>query len=434
MPRGGFGEASFELGDWRVEPARGVISPTIGGAETRLELKLMDLLLCFAGSPGRVLSKDEIVGAVWSGRVIGDDTLAAALSRLRRALGETPQSRYIETLPKRGYRLIATSQSVGRAADGSLSRDAADALARGHAAMASPLGLAQARLYFEAAAKAAPGSAAAHAGLAEALIAEQMAGGGEGLALAAKAEARAATQLDDNFAAGWSALGLALLLADRVFEPADEAMRRAVSLDPALPSIRRRRAFALTSVGRFVEAEREARKALSLDPVSLPAHADLLQLLIAARRYGPALSAARAALALSPSASEAWYARGWAHVFAGDEPAGVEALLKGLELWGVGPAALDGLRALHAGGGFAALCAAGADLFEAPGLLFRPKATDVAILRAAAGQADAAFAALETAARHDDPLLMLLPWLPHFDALRPDPRFERLLGRVRLVR
>ena len=81
----------FRFGAWRVDPARGVLTGD-GGEEARLEPRLMDLLLLFAGSGGRVLSKDQIVEAVWEGRAIGDDTLAAAISRLRRALGETPRA------------------------------------------------------------------------------------------------------------------------------------------------------------------------------------------------------------------------------------------------------------------------------------------------------------------------------------------------------
>lgn len=436
MPQGGFGERGFELGDWRVEPSRGAIAPLAGGRETRLEPRLMDLLLLFAGSDGRVLSKDEIVGGVWAGRAIGDDTLAAAMSRLRRALGDTPERRYIETLPKRGYRLLMAAQTGGveasaRAAEPS---EAAQLVAQGRAALANPLGLAQARLFFEAAVTATPAWAPAHAGLAEALVAEHLANGGEGVIAAAKAEARAAIALDASFAPAWAVLGLALLLGERRFEPADEALRRAIGLDPDLASARRHRAFALASLGRFAEAERECRKALALEPVSLAAHGALLQLLLAARRYWPAITAANAALSLAPGASEAWYAKGWAQVFSGETADGVEALLKGLELWGLGQREVASLRATYETSGFAALCAAGADLFESQRLMFRPKATDIAMLRAMAADPDRAFAGLETAAGRGDPVLLLLPWLPHFDPLRSDPRFERLASRVRLVR
>ena len=109
------GQQPFEFGGWRVDPARGALSAD--GREVRLEPKLMDLLVLFAGSGGRVLSKDEIVEAAWGGRAIGDDTLAAAVSRLRRALGETAERRYIETVPKRGYRaLIGEPASDARSA------------------------------------------------------------------------------------------------------------------------------------------------------------------------------------------------------------------------------------------------------------------------------------------------------------------------------
>jgi hypothetical protein len=67
-------------------------------------------------------------------------------------------------------------------------------------------------------------------------------------------------------------------------------------------------------------------------------------------------------------------------------------------------------------------------------VLFTPRLTDVAFLRAAAGQRDQAFAALETAAGQDDPFLVFLPYLPYCDPLHADPRWPRLLERVRLVR
>jgi hypothetical protein len=84
-----------------------------GGESVRLEPRLMDLLVLFAGSGGRVLGKDEIARATWGGRVIGDDTLAAAISRLRRALGESRERRYIETVPKRGYRALVEAPPGG---------------------------------------------------------------------------------------------------------------------------------------------------------------------------------------------------------------------------------------------------------------------------------------------------------------------------------
>jgi DNA-binding winged helix-turn-helix (wHTH) protein len=436
-------EQPFEFGDWRVEPARGVLAALDGGAETRVEPRLMDLLLLFAGSAGRVLGKDEIIEGVW-GRVVGDDTLAAAISRLRSALGETPDRRYIETLPKRGYRLVMAQDTPRNSARGQVDppSKAAALVAQGRAALVAPFGAAQAqaRLYFEAAVAEAPGWAPAHVGLAETLAAQHVMGqsvlgkgGGGGLA-AAKASAHAAVGLDANLAPAWAILGLTTLLADRDFAAADVALRRAIALDPDLPAARRHRAFAFAATGQFVEAERESRRAVALEPVSLAARGALLQVLLTARRYRPAIAAANEALALSPLSSEGWYAKGWALVLSGETTAGVDALLKGLELWGIDKAQIVALREGAASGGFAALCAAGADLFETQKVMFTPRLTDVAFLRAAAGQPDAAFAALEAAADLEDPYLVFLPWLPYCDPLHDDPRWPRLLEKVRLVR
>ncbi|HEY2176990.1 MAG TPA: winged helix-turn-helix domain-containing protein, partial [Caulobacteraceae bacterium] len=322
----------FRFGAWRVDPARGVLMADTG-EESRLEPRLMDLLVLFAGSGGRVLGKEEIIEAVWEGRAIGDDTLAAAVSRLRRALGETADRRYIETSPKRGYRAVPgdgapTALPVRSAAAGP--PEARALVAQGRRALASPLpsSLAQARLYFEAAVRAAPGYAPAHQGLADGLIAGRLAGGAPEPA-AAKAAAHAAVGLDETSAPAWSTLGMALLLADRDFAAADAALRRAAALDPALPTPHRHRAFAFATVGRFVEAEREARRAVELALASLEPRADLLQVLLMARRYRRAANEANAVLSLAPGSSEAWYARGWALALAGDDAEGLEALLKG---------------------------------------------------------------------------------------------------------
>ena len=74
----------------------------------------MDLLVFLATTAGRVVSKDELIAAVWDGRFISDTTLTRAVADLRRALGDNQRSpQYIETIPKRGYRLIAVVCAKG---------------------------------------------------------------------------------------------------------------------------------------------------------------------------------------------------------------------------------------------------------------------------------------------------------------------------------
>jgi DNA-binding winged helix-turn-helix (wHTH) protein len=427
------GQRPFDLGGWRVDPALGTLSRE--SQQTRLEPRLMDLLLLFAASPGRVIAKDEIASAVWGGRAIGDDTLAAAVSRLRSALGESKDKRFIETLPKRGYRLVATPDvGVAQATAGQDSE--VDALlSKGRAALSVPLpqSIAQARIYFEAAVAADPKSAPAHAALAETTLVQHQVGQGASFAAAAKASALAATALDPDFALGWSLLGMATLLADRDFASADLALHKALALDADLVAAHRARAFALTATGRFVEAEREARRAVELEPLSVTARIDLIQFLLTARRFTQVLNEAKKAFRLGSNLSEAWSGQGWAHAFLGNHRDAVDALLESIRLLGTDAPTLARLRAAFHTGGFEAFCAAGADLLDQQRVMFVPRPMDMAMLRANAGQADAAFTALEEAIRRDDPVALLLPWLPHVDRLRNDPRFPSMLARARLV-
>lgn len=103
---------AFCLAGWRVEPATGRMRRD--GNEIALEPKVMAVLVYLSRRPQRVVSREELEGAVWSGRVVGYDAVTNAIIKLRRALGDgTRSSRIIETLPKRGYRLVAPVQPLG---------------------------------------------------------------------------------------------------------------------------------------------------------------------------------------------------------------------------------------------------------------------------------------------------------------------------------
>ncbi|MDH5408904.1 MAG: FlgO family outer membrane protein [Gammaproteobacteria bacterium] len=97
---------TFVLGDWKVDPAGGRLSR--GAEETRLEPRVMALLCYLADRKGLLVSREELEDNVWAGMVVGYDALTSAIIKLRKALNDdSRQPRYIETLPKKGYRLIA---------------------------------------------------------------------------------------------------------------------------------------------------------------------------------------------------------------------------------------------------------------------------------------------------------------------------------------
>jgi len=84
------------------------------GGSVRLEPKVMGVLVALATHSGRVVSRDELLGTVWPGAVVTEHTLSRCIYQLRNVLRKvgsvTDEADYkpIETLPKRGYRLLAT--------------------------------------------------------------------------------------------------------------------------------------------------------------------------------------------------------------------------------------------------------------------------------------------------------------------------------------
>jgi TolB-like protein/DNA-binding winged helix-turn-helix (wHTH) protein/Tfp pilus assembly protein PilF len=98
-------EETFYVGDWCVDPTTGRISNQ--DVEHKIEPKAMTVLVCLARQQGQVVSRETLEEQAWAGMVVGYDSLASAIIKLRKAFGDDSKSpRYIETVPKKGYRLI----------------------------------------------------------------------------------------------------------------------------------------------------------------------------------------------------------------------------------------------------------------------------------------------------------------------------------------
>jgi len=73
----------------------------------RIEPRMMQVLLVLAGQAGEVVPREALERQVWTGRVVSDDAVTNTIAKLRHALGDDRRRpRFIETIPKRGYRLI----------------------------------------------------------------------------------------------------------------------------------------------------------------------------------------------------------------------------------------------------------------------------------------------------------------------------------------
>jgi DNA-binding winged helix-turn-helix (wHTH) protein/tetratricopeptide (TPR) repeat protein len=99
-------EDGFRIGEFDIFPLQGRIAGP--ESETRVQPKIADVLLHLASTPGEVVSREELHDKVWGNVIVTDDALNRCISELRRKLGDKGKpAKYIETVPKRGYRLLA---------------------------------------------------------------------------------------------------------------------------------------------------------------------------------------------------------------------------------------------------------------------------------------------------------------------------------------
>ena len=105
--------AALQVGEWHVAPELNQISRA--GECVRLEPKAIELLVFLVQRGGEVVSREELLNALWPGVIVGDNALTQAVTKLRKALGDTARRpTYIEAISKRGYRLIAAVERPDR--------------------------------------------------------------------------------------------------------------------------------------------------------------------------------------------------------------------------------------------------------------------------------------------------------------------------------
>jgi DNA-binding winged helix-turn-helix (wHTH) protein/TolB-like protein len=95
----------FRVGEWEVLPLRGVLRK--GDQEEKPEPRVFGVLIALAKRDGDLVTRDELIDELWDGRPTSDEPINRCLSQLRRHLGDkTRPHRYVETLTRRGYRLV----------------------------------------------------------------------------------------------------------------------------------------------------------------------------------------------------------------------------------------------------------------------------------------------------------------------------------------
>ena len=140
----GAATSTWVVGRWRLDGGTGELQHDGPPPESqRIEPKVAEVLVYLARRAGQVVSREELLSAVWPGVVVGDDALTQAIIKLRKALGDDARRpAYIETLSKRGYRLIApvaVAEEPARIAMPLAAKDAAPAGAMATDSAATPV-------------------------------------------------------------------------------------------------------------------------------------------------------------------------------------------------------------------------------------------------------------------------------------------------------
>ncbi len=100
-------QGGFCIGEWHVQPQINCVQRD--DTSIHLEPKVMQVLVLLAANQGEVISKERLLQTVWSGVFVGDDVLTRSISEIRRVLADDARAPHvIQTIPKTGYRLIAS--------------------------------------------------------------------------------------------------------------------------------------------------------------------------------------------------------------------------------------------------------------------------------------------------------------------------------------
>ena len=101
----------LKVGNFIVDVPRREVACETGGEPMRLTVKALHVLLALSGQAGKVVSREALLEWVWPDTLPTDDVLTQAIGQLRKAFGDDRESpRYLETISKGGYRLIAPFQ------------------------------------------------------------------------------------------------------------------------------------------------------------------------------------------------------------------------------------------------------------------------------------------------------------------------------------
>jgi TolB-like protein/Tfp pilus assembly protein PilF len=296
----------------------------------------------------------------------------------------------------------------------------------------APENLERSIVCFSRAVELEPAYAQAHGDLAQAYFYRVVFGIGDAATMVALARASAtrALELDPAVATAHIALSVISVFHDWDWARAESACRRAVELSPGHPFGHAHLADTMSIRGRHDEAIEEFRRVIELDPISRTLRGLFGLLFYRARRYDECLDQCRRALEIAPDYVNARWFMAWSLEAQGDLPGAIRVLEQTVS---ASPAPHFRALLARAYGLAGDRIRAVAILDELTGMSRHQYVSpfDIAVIHAGLGDTDAVFHWLEEAYRQRVWRIIELT-LPMFDALRADPRWHGLVGRIGL--
>lgn len=465
---------AFKFGAFEVDLAARELRKR--GVRLRLDAKAFDLLVVLLENRGELLTRDRLRTRLWPATHVDfEHGLNNAINRLRAALGDSAHApRFIETLPRRGYRFVASIESVETTPQPELPHRLHFGLKRVIAAaclvLLSALLLASyirlprpqqesaalpascikgahlldsldfesppaAHLYLQECVAAAPSYA--HGRQSLAISYNRMAAAGlldpATAYPAAIAEAESALALDSKQALAYVARGVARLRRDWDWAAAEHDHLEAIRVAPGLPEPHHSYALLLAGMGRHDEALRHIADAQRLAPADTLITADSGMLLYLARRYTHAEAQLRLALELQPHNVAAQHHLADVLMEQGRYPEAADEFVKWLEMVGVEESERNQAGAVIARSGLAGLARRAFKKEKKSNPNGYGKALKLATLHASLGETSIALDLLDRARRERDARFIFVAVDPKFDGLRSHPRFGELLKSVGLA-
>jgi TolB-like protein/DNA-binding winged helix-turn-helix (wHTH) protein/Flp pilus assembly protein TadD len=253
----------------------------------------------------------------------------------------------------------------------------------------------------------------------------------------AKEAASLAVQKDERLPEGHGALALVKLHYDWDFAGAEQEFKRALELNPSDADVRHEHAHYLMAMGRLAESEAESRRAVELDPVGDGLNSCLCWHSFAERDYDEAVRLAAKFLKSQPDDPWERTILGWTYEQKRMPEQAVAEFKRAVEITKGDPFFGDPFFVAALGHAYAVA----GNRREAEKILQtlsdRAKRSyvspfDVALIYAALGEKDKAFALLDKAVAERSTFLVYSKWEPRLDPLRSDPRFQELLRRIGL--